>query len=553
MVDGSIEGETVVLRRRLLEAEQALVAFSRGEVDAVASEAGGTPVLLRAAQKQVRESERLLRAVFDGALDAMLLVDDRGNYVDANPAACELFGLPRERLLGRNAAEFAVAQAGAIEPSWESFRLAGRMEGQLRILRADGSPRDLDYRATANVLPGLHLSLLRDVTERRLAEEHLRQAQKMEAIGALAAGVAHDFNNLLSIILSYTTLVLQDLKPGDPMHDDLIEVCRAGKQAADLTRQLLAFGRRQMLEPRVLDLGQVAVGMERMLKRLLREDVELSLFTSRTLGRVLADPSQVEQIIMNLVVNARDAMPCGGKLSIETNNVELDAAYAEHHAGVVPGHYVMLAITDTGCGMDAATRARIFEPFFTTKETGKGTGLGLSTVFGIVKQSHGHVWVYSELQVGTTFKVYLPRTDRLVDPLIDTFAPVTLRGSETILLVEDDEQVRAVTHAILRRQGYNVLDANNGGDAFLICEQYPAKIHLLLTDVVMPRMSGRQLAERILPMRPGLRVLYVSGYTEDAIVHHGVLDAGVAFLQKPITPDGLCRKVRELLDRRERS
>jgi signal transduction histidine kinase/CheY-like chemotaxis protein len=389
-----------------------------------------------------------------------------------------------------------------------------------------------------------------DIDEQRKLEEQFRQAQKMEAVGHLAGGVAHDFNNILTVVLGYTELILNDLEPDHALRADIQEIHNAGKRATDLTGKLLAFSRQQVLELRVLDIGQVVAGMETMLRRLLGAQIELAVLTQFSSGKVLGDPGQMEQVLMNLVINARDAMPEGGKLCIETVDVDLGEDYCADHLDVTPGSYVMLAVTDTGCGMPEATRKRVFEPFFTTKDKGKGTGLGLSTVFGIVKQSRGHVWVYSEPERGTTFKLYFPRTDKPISgPVSPSPPPDTLRGAETVLIVEDDESVRAVTSAILRRKGYFVLEARNGDEALLLCEQLTGKLDLLVTDLVMPRMGGGQLAEHLRSLMPELRVLYVSGYTEQAVLAHGELGGPVAFLPKPITPEALLRRVREVLDK----
>jgi two-component system cell cycle sensor histidine kinase/response regulator CckA len=388
-----------------------------------------------------------------------------------------------------------------------------------------------------------------DVTERRVLERQLRMAQKMEAVGRLSGGIAHDFNNLLGVIIGYIQVMKRSLSPGNPSYEYAEEIEKASQRAVALTRQLLAFSRQQVLEPVILNLNTLMSDMEKMLPRLIGEDIQLNLLLDPAISQVKADPGQIEQVVMNLAVNARDAMPDGGKLTIQTANVELDAAFAREHAGAIPGQYVMLAVADTGTGMDPETQAQIFEPFFTTKDRDKGTGLGLATVYGVVKQSSGYIAVDSEMGQGASFKIYLPRIEQPVAIHAEiNQAPLTVRGHETILLVEDAEPLRKLAHMFLKDNGYQVLTAADGPKAQQVATQYVGPIHLLLTDVVMPGINGRVLAERLASLHPAMKVLYMSGYTDSFIAGHGVLEEGIHLLHKPFTEDALMRKVRELLD-----
>jgi signal transduction histidine kinase/ActR/RegA family two-component response regulator len=392
--------------------------------------------------------------------------------------------------------------------------------------------------------------LKRAEEEKALLQEQLRQSQKVEAIGRLAGGIAHDFNNLLTVIKGYSELSRLRFKEGDPLRENMDEIQNATERAASLIRQLLAFSRRQVMEMKVLDLNTLLRDLDKMLRRVIGEDIALVTLLAEDLGRTRADVGQIEQVIMNLAVNAKDAMPSGGKLTIETANVELDKSYARSHVDVKQGHYVMFSVSDTGVGMTTEVRERIFEPFFTTKEKGKGTGLGLSTTYGIVKQSGGHIWVYSEQGKGTTFKIYLPRVNEpLEDITKDVLKEKLPRGNETILVVEDEEEVRKLTAKILERQGYRILETSNGDDALLACERRKGPIHLMLADIVMPGMSGSELAKLLKPLYPEIKILYMSGYTDNAVVRHGVLKKGVNYIQKPFTTEGLARKVREVLDK----
>jgi two-component system cell cycle sensor histidine kinase/response regulator CckA len=519
----------------------------------------------RQAEDALRESEARFRRLAESGLVGIVIAETSGSIMDANDTFLRMVGYSRDDLRSG-----LVNWAGMTPPEWRHMN-AGAVEGlrthgvagpwEKEYLRKDGT-RVPVLVGVATLDGARNISVSIDLTERKQAEtararaedalrhseEQLRQAQKMEAVGRLAGGVAHDFNNVLSVILTYSELILGDLRSGDPMRDDMGEIQKAASRAAGLTRQLLMFSRQQVTEPKVIDLSEVLIGMDNMLQRILGEDVELVSVVDASIGRVKVDPSHIEQVILNLVVNARDAMPTGGKLTIETADVLLDENYAQNHLPAKPGPHVMMAVSDTGTGMDRETQKRIFEPFFTTKEVGKGTGLGLSTVFGIVQQSGGNIWVYSEPGQGTTFKVYLPRVDAEVDVLRPEAAPATLRGTETVLLVEDEEQVRTAVLNILQRQGYRVISAQHAGEALLLCERHPGAIDLLLTDVVMPNMSGPGLAKRLAATRPDMKVLCMSGYADDSIVRHGVLETGVAFLQKPITPASLARKVRAVLD-----
>jgi nitrogen-specific signal transduction histidine kinase len=392
------------------------------------------------------------------------------------------------------------------------------------------------------------IAFVSDISQRKRLEEQLLHAQKMEAVGRLAGGVAHDFNNMLTVISGYNRMILDELSTMDPLRGYAEEILKAADRAAALTNQLLAFSRRQIMQPRVINVNAVLIQTQKMLQRLIGEDIELILDLGVDIGNIKADPGHVEQAIVNLAVNARDAMPMGGHLRIETADVVLDETYARTHMGVKPGEFTMIAVSDDGHGMDAETRRHIFEPFFTTKEKGKGTGLGLATVYGIVKQTGGDIWVYSEPGQGTTFKLYFPR---VFEPVSDSAGsdPSATRqsGGETVLVVEDEQAVRDLTVRILQQLGYTILTASSGGEALEISQTHAGHIDLLLTDVVMPQMSGRQLADHLRESRPKTKVLFLSGYTENTVVHHGVLDAGVDFLPKPFSRENLSKKLREVL------
>jgi PAS domain S-box-containing protein len=441
-----------------------------------------------------------------------------------------------------------------------ALRTAESYEIELGLIRPDGTERWVVAIGGVKCSKSGHVvrlhGMVQDITERKQGElerqkleEQLRLSQKMEAMGSLAGGVAHDFNNVLSVILSFVGFAIRGVSEGDPLRDDLIEIKKAAERAAALTRQLLAFSRKQVLEVQAIDLNHVVTNLERMLVRLIREDIEFTRVPAQGPAWVRADPGQIEQVIVNLVVNARDAMLQGGTLIIEIRSVDLNEEFAKTQGALTVGPYVVLEVTDTGCGMDPATQKRLFEPFFTTKEVGKGTGLGLSTVYGIVKQSGGHITVHSELGKGSSFKVYLPRLVEAIDaPPRSSKLGRDAVGRETILVVEDEDAVRKATVRMLREARYDVLSAANGGEALLLCESHSGEIHLLVTDVVMPNMSGSQLVDRLHVLRPNLRVLFMSGYTDGSIAHHGILKPNTWYIGKPFGATELTRKVREVLD-----
>jgi two-component system, cell cycle sensor histidine kinase and response regulator CckA len=554
------ECEPYVLEKRYVRKDRALV-WARVSVSLV-RDASGNPEYFLSVIEDISERKhaeqallRLATAV-EQAAESIVITDAEGKIQYVNPAFERTTGYERDEVIGQtprmlksekqdDAFYFDLWNTIKQGEVWTGHFINRKKDGTLYEEEATISPvRD----AAGNLVN--FVAVKRDVTKEVGLESQLVQAQKMEAIGTLAGGVAHDFNNLLTVIIGYSQFGLARLSKNDPLCGELKEIQEAGTRAAALTSQLLAFSRKQVFQPRVLDLNGLVTDLKKMLLRLIGEDVDLTAVLDFELGLVKADPGQLQQVIMNLVVNARDAMPNGGKLTIETCNVDLNSDYGSRHIEVIPGSYVMVAISDTGCGMDQETQSHIFEPFFTTKELGRGTGLGLSTVYGIVKQSGGFVWVYSEPGQGTTFKVYLPRiADTLTDDCAENQRSIVRGGSETLLLVEDETSVRDLAARALKEYGYTVLEASNGELALRMLEDGPGdEIQLLVTDVVMPVMGGCDLAEQLAVSRPELRVLYLSGYTDKAIVHQGVLDSDTPFLQKPFTTEALAKKVRDVLD-----
>jgi two-component system cell cycle sensor histidine kinase/response regulator CckA len=508
----------------------------------------------RRAEEAIKQSREYLNQLINRIGDPIFAIDRDHRFVLVNDAMCTFAGWKREELLGKTIRQLRLPKEEA-DSIWkqESLIFESGQDSVVEEEATDAQGNTHTIISTKTLLTDSAgnlqiVAIMRDITERKRLEAQFLQAQKMEAIGTLAGGVAHDFNNLLTVIKGYTELLLEEIAPDDPRCFYLQQIQKAGQQAASLISQLLAFSRKQILHPEILDLNRSVEEMSTMLRRVIREDIELVAIARPGLGLISADPAQIQQIVMNLAVNARDAMPQGGRLTIETANVEFDEEYVRAHPMVKPGPYVMLAISDNGIGMDAATQARIFEPFFTTKGQGKGTGLGLSTVYGIVKQSNGFIWAYSEPGKGTTFKTYFPRVEgEVTESTAERRFEPEFQGSETILLVEDEESVRTLAGRILREQGYDVLEAGSGTEALDIARKHGGEIHVVVTDVIMPGMSGKDLVSQLKIARPGIKSLYISGYPDDAIAHHGILDSGVTFLQKPFTVESLTRKIREVM------
>lgn len=504
------------------------------------------------AGEALREANETLRAVIETSPLAIYSLDLQANVKSWNHAAENIFGFSADEVMNRPLPIVFPEQKADFNVRFEQCIHGSRVVGnEERFQRKDGSAIEVSIwnaqvRDGNGVVTGI-VAAAADNTERKKLEDQFRQSQKMEAVGRLAGGVAHDFNNLLTVITGYCQMMVDQLAPADPMSEDLQQVLKTADRATTLTKQLLAFSRQQIVLPKVVALDALVRDMDRMLKRLAGEDIELRI--EGICGKVRVDPGQIEQVIVNLAVNARDAMPHGGKLVIETTNRDFDEFSVQYAQGLVPGPYVLLAVSDTGSGMDGSTLSHLFEPFFTTKERGRGTGLGLSTSYGIVKQNQGAILVYSELGLGSTFKIYLPRVDEPADPL-ETQEPerINFRGTETVLVVEDEEGVRRVLLEMLQQAGYRVLSACGGQEAIDMCRAIDAPVHVLITDVVMPKMGGRELAARLRQVTPGIRVLFVSGYADSVVLHHGILEADTHFLQKPFTVEQLGRKVREVLE-----